>query len=1285
MSEYDFKAFTNKTRNLQEELRKHRLILSSYNNRSSSNFSTTRILRSKVDSASNLADPLSMAESFRNRPLKNNNNYKNEQEEEESLLKSRYNNNNNNDINQSKRYSHNYRASIERLRPTLACNRRTSYRQEISQNEIETLLKENINLKLKLENVELETNRENKMKQIEYEYKIKQIQKEKERLEEEMNGQKTFEKKLVKKYEDLENQYKELQNKYSEAKERTNFMDSKLTEFEYESKRLSTENQELMAMNENLKHQNVELMDFTLSNENPSFVKKEKFSNPYRRESTENRSYKKSTRGSFKKMEGEGGDDRQRVLIESVRVINELVTTSDISRNIKFQLSNIADNINNIDLSNRGMVEERVDRLALNIENNVDSLYTLIKEKIDFRMRSFNEIEEKIDQLNFFKIELKEVLNDIPLKQKSVEMNRSCKPADMNDNFNPEIARLLLRVNNIVFEENIDLPEEKHYSKFILKISKKLEKALLKVNSTPSKNRSDKTDYIAKFKMNCTSIDFSEISRNKSFNKRTDDQGNMNDLIDQVSFKDILKNFTNNSSKKLKQNETGVQKNAFEFMASIALQCDIEEERINQLLEENKLFGNRIKDLQKEKEDLLNKLKPTEEEKEALVNKLKLLEEEKEDLLNKLKLLEEENKMVLDNFKPVEEENNKLLNQIKTLQEEIENVRIELNTSEEEKSYLVEENKVVRKQMNEYKNQIDQSKTEQTDKAKEIEEYKETTNQLKEENSLLTTNNKNKDNIINTLKEEIKNNENNIEDFRNQIEKQFKEAKSSKLQIEEMEKEKELMDSLKKEMELFTKEYQSNIDAYQTKLRNLNDENEFLIEKVKELESATGRPEMEISEIHKIDNFQNSQDDNKVKVNPRNNEITVNGDTIAFQGSHLSTISVKLSRSEIKPNLRKSNSEQFSEPNNNQRNVEDENEFEMEIQVFIKELLEGHKEKVDELQGIIKGLRSDVRKCQNALNDYKIEYQKVKIENHKLGIVRNDNNLLIDKIDEKDKEIIELKKKLEDIEVLNVMNKNKEKNNGSFLKVDEALESEKMNEMENKNLELLEENIEMSDQITFLESKKDELEEERENLLEEIKSLKAKFKEADKKKDSGDKEEVVDNKEIESLKGEIADFQKTNKQLQDNLVEMTCEKKNLENQIFDLTKKQLINQSTKKECNHGDMIRDMKEKITSLNNRVEHKNSQIKDQEEEIENLQSILSNFNEERNGYLDKIERISAIKQKIDKDEEDDSNMDNDIIRFLLRNEVERLSSLNESVISNHNNYSMNRELHNLSSHEQ
>ena len=42
-------------------------------------------------------------------------------------------------------------------------------------------------------------------------------------------------------------------------------------------------------------------------------------------------------------------------------------------------------------------------------------------------------------------------------------------------------------------------------------------------------------------------------------------------------------------------------------------------------------------------------------------------------------------------------------------------------------------------------------------------------------------------------------------------------------------------------------------------------------------------------------------------------------------------------------------------------------------------------------------------------------------------------------------------------------------------------------------------------------------------------------------------------------------------------------------------------QNSKQDCNHGDLLKLMKEKIVNLNNTIESKNVQIKDYEDEIE------------------------------------------------------------------------------------
>ena len=140
------------------------------------------------------------------------------------------------------------------------------------------------------------------------------------RLEEEMKGQKTFEKKIIQKYGDLEAQYKELQTKYSEAKEQVNYMDNKLTEIEYTSKRLSTENTELLTMNESLKQQNMELMDFTLSNDNQSFIKKEQLSNLYNRPLAELKASKVRNSGAPNKDNRRVSvNEQQKIIFESIK------------------------------------------------------------------------------------------------------------------------------------------------------------------------------------------------------------------------------------------------------------------------------------------------------------------------------------------------------------------------------------------------------------------------------------------------------------------------------------------------------------------------------------------------------------------------------------------------------------------------------------------------------------------------------------------------------------------------------------------------------------------------------------------------------------------------------------------------------------------------------------------------------------------------------------------------------------------------------------------------------
>lgn len=1143
------------------------------------------------------------------------------------------------------RYS--YRTSVERLKPTIEYNRRDKLKTDLTKIELERLLKENIELKMKLENFELEHKRANKMQIIEYEYKIKQVEREKLRLEEDLAERTSSEERLRTKCKESEEQLRHFKSKLDEMRDQLNFSDHKLAKFEYEAKRLATENNELNQINKTLKLQNSELIEFTLYTDvgdrdaqmsDKSQTNRTKLPvRPISKFSDLNTPNPKQPRGSGLSNSGTG---------KLVEILAGLASRPDLTRSAKSIVNELISNLRNKMYSQEDEVHIRIESLISNFENNLGNVFKLFISKVEHGSTSYRDIETGIDHLNKLRLEIKDLLcfsdnvQNSVAKPKSSSMSHEADYKSALVDINAILKRILTNLNTIYTAGEGDKLESE-----TVEIAHYIDRIITKPDSTPRKNDPNYAHQFLKFKLNCTSIDLNEI-RNPApkvvldkFDRHVDspydqiDESDSNrEQLKNVSFNTLIKNFTQpnmgKSSHPKRDSHTETPSKNFSNVSYVdsQVQCDLAQQEIDHI--------NGVYDM---------------------------LKQDYQELSDRFNHRENERREEVQNLHSHLQHNNKDIAAYKLQTEQLSKLNeeyVQKINSLNHKIFSAEDshNKQLEAQLSEYSQH---TKTLQQD--------------LMEGNASI----KQRDQLLRQA-----------ELTKNQLLAQLADMSSQlDAKIQELEEFKTIR--LKHELDKLSEVYKQNIAAYNGQISDLNEKIQRLeAELMSNQKTQAFRDNILESEVQRPEGRDMvSMEDRKVTVNTKTNEIIMDGNVIAVGGSHLSSISAKLSTSKLNVNaMRKSQSEKLIEPG--YQIMEDENEFEVEIQVFIRELLEAHKRKVIELEQEMKKFKTDLTMKQDELNDLKIRFQKLKIENHSLVKLKNDNNLLLDKLDEKEDQIHQITEKMKILlkereeRVVEGQPTLPDSRDNTFA----GKEQPDINlvELRKKNIELMEENLELADQV-------DEVQKENEELHEKIKALERDVEQSHLLRSDGHKKERPKYQKGDSFDyNAISEHQKR----VDDLV-MAIEEKNslIENmqKTIEFQKNELQDlrslKPTKPESNTSletnIRIRQLEDAVRELSDTVKNQKRQLSEYESEIDNLQNILNSFNEERNEYLDKIQRITAVKQQIEEQTRSSSRGEtsSNFEMFLLKTEISRLSQPKENFEhSRVINYSLDPKTQNL-----
>ena len=1121
------------------------------------------------------------------------------------------------------RYS--YRSSVERLRPTLEYNRRDKVKADLSKIELERLLKENIELKMKLENVGLEQKRAAKMQLIEYEYKIKQVERENKRLEEDLKDKTSSEERQKAICKELEEQTRNFKAKIEDLRDQLNFNEHKLEKYEYENKRLASENNDLIQLNDSLKIQNADLIEFTLySDAGDRELRRSNQSNYYAKMSTQPISQfgllhtPKNKKSSY----DDAATAHKSAIIEK---LHGLANLKDIARPVKTSLAEIISSLKHVLYDQEQYINNKVDVLIENFDRHLEDISATFKSKVEISVQALKDIEMNIERLYDIKLDLKVILNKSDGAVETVTKRRkqnSRQDAELKEAF-MDVNRIL---KNILGNTNNRYESTRSGSLILetLDIARYIEKIIQKPDTVPNRREPVDEEQLLKFKLNCTSIDLNEIRspiqrlkeapiedadehrRCASSDEYVADKQQKN-----ISFNTLVKNFVQPKKYELKaadkprRKDPMVKNECMSMTCENSVQCDILDSDMKNLkleCEEQKNRTGRLNSQLETQEEELNRIRIEREAEskdiEAYQSQIEHLNKINENYLNKFNELNERLTINENEFNAqIESKSNEYAQHIKTLQENL----VEANTAIKQRDQQMRQVELTKNQL---LAQLDDMTLQLQSVQRELEEYK--TTRLQDE-----------------VKKATDNYDQDIKSYTAKIEQLYKRINQLESTCKELQKDNENHDNI--------------------------------------LES----------EVQKQENREMiSIDERKLTVNTKTNEIIMDGNVIPLGDSHLSSISAKISTTKVNQGgLRKSQSEKLMEQDATP--CEDENEYEVEIQVFIRELLEAHKRKVLDLEQEIKHCKKEFRAKEDALNDLKIRFQKLKIENHSIQKLKHDNNMLLDKLDEKEEHINTLN---ENLKALKHENEGKvSEGNGTLSKSKEngegckELSESAAVELRKKNIELMEENLELTDQI-------DEVQKENEDLHEKIKVLEAEIEDLQVSMPENDNHKVKDCHKLESSN----DKQSGNNQKKiDEMVTAVKEKDELIGKLEKMVELQHKEISALKTTNNGQpeshtslensiKIKQLEDVVSDLRATIESQKKQLGEYEEEIDNLQNILTNFNEERNEYLDKIQRISSIQQQTEQQAMSSARNKgaSPMELFMLKLEVDRLSNLKENV---------------------
>jgi hypothetical protein len=324
------------------------------------------------------------------------------------------------------------------------------------------------------------------------------------------------------------------------------------------------------------------------------------------------------------------------------------------------------------------------------------------------------------------------------------------------------------------------------------------------------------------------------------------------------------------------------------------------------------------------------------------------------------------------------------------------------------------------------------------------------------------------------------------------------------------------------------------------------------------------------------------------------------------------------------------------------------NAFDIEIESFIREIVETHKRKVEELERELSVYRESNMQLVAESNELKIINQKLKIETFKIVSLQRENQELIHMLESND-----------------VRNRDYSNNQGSGRRITDEIQEFQLGEgdsfnnqrrdADSHNLQMLIQELngkieELSVEVHILKSQNTSLQAQYDETLDELVSLKQTLPDNTKNYSEEKLEELrVHYKsaltEIESLQEIISS--KTNmvdklianievvKQECDEAVQslhqseqcnikLTSRIQELDSQIKE--SKKLKQQIESLKQSESLSIRE----ASLLKRETSGQKIQIANYEDELDRLQNIISGWNQERSKYLDEIFKLSQISEK-------------------------------------------------------
>jgi chromosome segregation ATPase len=330
---------------------------------------------------------------------------------------------------------------------------------------------------------------------------------------------------------------------------------------------------------------------------------------------------------------------------------------------------------------------------------------------------------------------------------------------------------------------------------------------------------------------------------------------------------------------------------------------------------------------------------------------------------------------------------------------------------------------------------------------------------------------------------------------------------------------------------------------------------------------------------------------------------------------------------------------------------ENGNTIDIQIEAFIREIVDSHKRKVEELEGELARIRDMNSMLVAESSELKIINQKLKIETFKINSLQRENQ------------------ELQKILAMNHYGQNDLSSNSVNVKrmSEEMPEIQEIQLGEGDSINYLpreSETLKLNDMRDRLHARTEELTTEVMELREENQELRSQYEEAlehmrnlkDNFPDSGARfsDQTIDdfkqlydsasheverlhvliankNKELNNLQSDFDGLQKEYEegrqqivQTEDYNIKLTSRINELENQIKEAKKLKTLVESMQQ--NEGLNQRE----AGILRKEIANQKVQIKSYEDELGRLQAIISNWNQERNKYLDEILKLSQLSDK-------------------------------------------------------